>query len=200
MTKICNLKINGQENLINADGTLYFTWSALECKEQIAYALTIFDGQSVVYEKRCQTSEQLCIVEDLSLVPLKEYAFQVSVKTDAYEETSNRVTFVATIKNFANARWISNGTAFVEEQKGCGSPAQYLKKTFNLQKRPDKSIIHICGLGMYELYLNGKRVGDRVLEPAFTAYHQRVLYSSYDVSDMLCAGENVIDVILGDGW
>ncbi|MBQ7374335.1 MAG: family 78 glycoside hydrolase catalytic domain [Clostridia bacterium] len=200
MSRIYNLKINGQENLINADGTLYFTWSVKDCKRQEFFKLSVFDGQTVVYEKSQNISEQLCIVEDLNLIPLKEYSYQVQVKTDAYDEISGKAFFTATIKNFGSAKWISNGSAFVEEQKKCGSPAQYLKKTFNLEKRPYKSIIHMCGLGMYELYLNGKRVGDRVLEPAFTAYHQRVLYSSYDVSDMLLVGENVIDVILGDGW
>lgn len=200
MKRIYNLRINGQENLINADGTLYFTWSVQDCKRQISFKLTIFDGQTVVYEKSQETSDQLLIVDGLALIPLKEYSYQIEVKTDAYEEVSNRAYFTATVKNFGSAKWISNGTAFVEEQKKCGSPAQYLKKTFNLEKRPYKSIIHVCGLGMYELYLNGKRVGDRVLEPAFTAYHQRVLYSSYDVSDLLQEGENLIDVILGDGW
>jgi len=58
----------------------------------------------------------------------------------------------------------------------------------------------MCGLGLYELYVNGKRVGDRVLEPAFTDYTKRVLYSTYDAAPYLKQGENEIEVVLGDGW
>ena len=200
MNKVYNLTVNGQKNLINADGILYFAWSLSDCSKQIEFTLNIYDGEAIVYKRQERAPLQVCIVEDLKLIPLKEYSFEVFVKTDAYEELSKRENFVATTKDFGNARWISQGSFYVSETKELGSPAHYFRKVFTVDKLAKRSVIHICGLGLYELFLNGKRVGDRVLEPAFTAYHKRVLYSSYDVSDMLKLGENIVEVTLGDGW
>lgn len=79
------------------------------------------------------------------------------------------------------------------------SPAMQLRKQFNYEKK-GKAECLICGLGVYVLYINGKRVNDDVLSPAFTAYDLRALYVRYDVSDYLRDGENVIAVKLGNGF
>ena len=59
---------------------------------------------------------------------------------------------------------------------------------------------YVSGLGYYELYINGARIGDRVLDPATTEYSRRVLYSTYDVTESLTVGDNAIGVMLGNGW
>lgn len=59
--------------------------------------------------------------------------------------------------------------------------------------------LYVCGLGHYEACLNGIRIGDRVLEPGWTAYDKTVLYSAYDVTDLLCVGNNALGVTLADG-
>ena len=53
---------------------------------------------------------------------------------------------------------------------------------------------------MYELYLNGQRIGDRLLDPAYTRFDRRNLYVTYDVSAQLKSGRNAIGVLLGNGW
>lgn len=98
------------------------------------------------------------------------------------------------------AKWISDGNHFVAESKKTGSPAVYLKKQFNVSAVPETAPLKICGLGLYEAYINGEKVGDRVLEPAFTEYDKRVLFSEYDAAKHLKKGENTVLVILGDGW
>ena len=60
--------------------------------------------------------------------------------------------------------------------------------------------VYICGLGYYELHLNGEKVGDHVLDPAFTRYDRRALYVTYDVTRQLQKGPNALGVILGNGW
>lgn len=60
--------------------------------------------------------------------------------------------------------------------------------------------VYICGLGYYELYINGRKIGEEVLSQAFTKYDETVLYNTYDVTDAFHSGENVIGVILGNGW
>jgi len=60
--------------------------------------------------------------------------------------------------------------------------------------------IYVAGLGYYELRLNGHKVGTSVLDPAWTTYDKHVLYSVYDVTDLLLEGDNAVGVMLGKGW
>jgi len=91
-----------------------------------------------------------------------------------------------------NAKWISHPTAKDE--------AVYIRKTFNLESIPHTAKINICGLGMYELYINGQKADDRMLTPPFTTYHRQAMYDTYDVTDLLCEGDNVLGIILGSGF
>ena len=63
------------------------------------------------------------------------------------------------------------------------------RKTFEVKKPLLKATAHICGLGYYELRLNGEKVGDRVLDPKFTRFDKRALYATYDVTEQLAAGK-----------
>ncbi|MDO5423032.1 MAG: family 78 glycoside hydrolase catalytic domain [Eubacteriales bacterium] len=73
------------------------------------------------------------------------------------------------------------------------------RKTFLCRGGIKGASLYVCGLGHYEMYLNGKRVGDAVLEPGWTDYDKSCLYSCYDVTDLLEEGENGCGLILGDG-
>jgi alpha-L-rhamnosidase len=93
-------------------------------------------------------------------------------------------------------RWITApGSDDLEPQ-----PAPYFRKGFALSKEPKTARVYICGLGYYELHLNGAKVGDHVLDPALTRYDRRALYVTYDVTDQLRQGANALGVILGNGW
>ena len=61
--------------------------------------------------------------------------------------------------------------------------------------------LHLCGLGMYELFINGQRIGDQVLAPAPSDYRRTVLYNSFDVTKQVAGGnaDNAIGVTLGNG-
>jgi alpha-L-rhamnosidase len=78
-------------------------------------------------------------------------------------------------------------------------PLPIFRKAVRLDKSVKQAIIHICGLGHCELTLNGRRVGDREMDPGWTNYRKTCLYSSYDVTTMLQPGDNVIGVMLGNG-
>jgi len=74
----------------------------------------------------------------------------------------------------------------------------YLRKEFQLFKPIKSAKVYICGIGYYELRINGDKIGNRILEPAQTDYHKIALYSTYDIKEAL--GENnAIGVILGNG-
>ncbi|MBR5192180.1 MAG: family 78 glycoside hydrolase catalytic domain [Clostridia bacterium] len=79
------------------------------------------------------------------------------------------------------------------------SPAMQLRKEFNYKKNGKVECL-ICGLGAFNLYINGKKVNEDVLSPAFTAYDIRSLYLRYDVTNFLQDGKNVIAIKLGNGF
>ncbi len=76
--------------------------------------------------------------------------------------------------------------------------ARYLRKEFDFDKEVKKATLYICGLGMYEAFINGQRVGEQVLAPAPTDYRRTVLYNAFDVTKLL-AQQNAIGVVLGNG-
>lgn len=75
-----------------------------------------------------------------------------------------------------------------------------LRREWVLPKKPVRARLYVCGLGLYELRLNGKRVGGHVLAPLKTDYRKLVLYDSYDVTQQLRAGPNAVCLMLGNGW
>jgi len=109
-------------------------------------------------------------------------------------------------KDGAESGW--SDTAFFEtglfnreEWKGqwIGGENQ-LRREFLLNAKVRRARAHICGLGYYELRLNGQKVGCNVLDPGWTTYDKRVLYVTHDLTGFLRQGPNAIGVILGNGW
>ncbi|MBN2580099.1 MAG: glycoside hydrolase family 78 protein [Pirellulales bacterium] len=80
------------------------------------------------------------------------------------------------------------------------TPSPVFRKEFDVRKPLKRATVFICGLGFYELRINGKKVGDRVLDPIFTRYDQRVLYATYEVGNRLVEGRNALGVLLGRGF
>lgn len=79
-------------------------------------------------------------------------------------------------------------------------PASYIRHSFLIQKPVQGATLLITALGVYEAYVNGKRLGEQVLTPGFTDYNYRVQYQSHDVTALLKEGENVVGALVGDGW
>ena len=94
------------------------------------------------------------------------------------------------------ASWIRLG----EEQDNLVSrPSQYFRKEFSLSKKVKSARVYVTALGLYELRLNGKKVGNDLFTPGWTSYKNRIQYQTYDVTTMLSA-KNAIGAIVGDGW
>jgi alpha-L-rhamnosidase len=96
-----------------------------------------------------------------------------------------------------SAKWIG---ASWHGSASAGAPAPYLRKTFTLASAPARARLYISALGIYEAYLNGRRVGDGHFTPGWTDYRKRVQYQVYDVTALLAEGDNAIGAVLGDGW
>lgn len=81
-------------------------------------------------------------------------------------------------------------------------PPTIYRKTFICDEKAGRAYarLYISSLGLYEAYINGQRVGDQDMAPGWTSYHHRVQYQTYDVTDLLKAGNNVIAVEVAEGW
>lgn len=79
-------------------------------------------------------------------------------------------------------------------------PARQYRKEFSAPKTVKRATMYATALGIYELYLNGKQVGDALFAPGWTDYHQRAYYNTYDVTSLVKKGDNAVGVWLGDGW
>ncbi|WP_411098484.1 family 78 glycoside hydrolase catalytic domain [Streptomyces sp. x-45] len=80
------------------------------------------------------------------------------------------------------------------------APAPLLRRSFTVPGRVARARLYISGLAYYEAEINGRRVGDQVLDPGFTDYDETVLYAVHDVTELLGRGENAVGVALGRGF
>lgn len=98
------------------------------------------------------------------------------------------------------AEWIGWPGVVLNNWKQKVLPAPFFRKTFDYHGTTNHAKVYVCGLGYYELYFNGHRVGDHVLDPVVTQYDRRARYVAYDVEKHLVQGKNVVGVVLGNGW
>ncbi|WP_255484838.1 glycoside hydrolase family 78 protein [Mucilaginibacter sp. X5P1] len=100
------------------------------------------------------------------------------------------------------ANWIGyeHGFPWDSVSKFSRLSARYYRKQFQASRQQvKKAVVYIVGLGHYELYINGKPIGDQVLAEAPTDYTQSVLYNTFDVTEDIQQGKNVIGTVLGNG-
>jgi len=95
------------------------------------------------------------------------------------------------------AQWITPNLA---EDEAKSNPAPLLRKEFQLKKKIERARLYATAMGLYEIKLNGNRVGDQFFTPGWTAYDFRYQYQTYDVTGLLNKGPNAIAATLGDGW
>jgi alpha-L-rhamnosidase len=85
---------------------------------------------------------------------------------------------------------------FIEER---ALPARMLRKEFEVAGKPKRAMAFVSGLGLFELYVNGTKIGNQVLSPGLTDYDKHVQYVTFDITPQLKAGRNAIGLVLGNG-
>ncbi len=95
------------------------------------------------------------------------------------------------------ASWIEPD---LKEDPKNSEPSPMLRREFRLNGAIDKARAYVTSHGLYEMHLNGHRVGDQVFTPGWTSYNKQLQYQTYDVTSLLKSGDNAIGVMLGDGW
>jgi len=95
------------------------------------------------------------------------------------------------------AKWITPD--LVEDDK-TSNPSPMLRREFTVKKKVARARLYASAMGLYEMQLNGARVGDEYFTPGWTAYDFRYQYQTYDVTAMMKNGKNCLAAMLGDGW
>jgi len=96
------------------------------------------------------------------------------------------------------ADWIEPGIP--EDPRVSSQPPAMMRREFQVEGPVRSARAYVTALGLYELHLNGRRVGDELLTPGWTSYRSRLQYQTYDVTDLLRGGRNAIGAVLGNGW
>ena len=98
--------------------------------------------------------------------------------------------------------WIGDGSKAPTKTEDFykDDPTPLFRKKFAVKKKIKEARLYISGLGYYEASLNGRKIGDHILDPGWTNYSKQILYSTYDVTNMIHVGDNCMGVILGNGF
>lgn len=132
-----------------------------------------------------------------ALLPFTRYFWRVTVwDRDNRTENSPVAAFETGMMEMANwqGAWIGDG------RDPDYKPAPYFRKVFSVEKAVKSARAYIAAAGLYELSINGERVGDHRLDPMYTRFDRRNLYVTYDVTGWLRTGANAVGVLLGNGW
>jgi alpha-L-rhamnosidase len=139
-----------------------------------------------------------------SLQSGKKYFWKVKVFTNKGEAVANETAFFSTgllNENDWKAKWIGYDKASPWDSVTQWSrlSARYLRKEFQNNTTVKRATVYISGLGLYELYVNGKKIDDQVLAPNPTDYRKSFFYNTHDVTAQIKNGGNAIATVLGNG-
>lgn len=109
-------------------------------------------------------------------------------------DDNGQVSPFSEIASFETGLFTQNGWA----AKWIGG-GDLLRTSFVVDRSVRRARAYVCGLGYYELRINGKKAGEHVLDPGWTDYEKLALYSAYDIDSYLLEGENAVGVMLGNG-
>ena len=149
-----------------------------------------------------------------------EYFWRVRVwdgddKPSQWSKTGKFVTGLFEKKDWNNARWIGfeeipDSLLLVPGVHGNGdnlglvakkrTTVPYFRKEFKVEKKIARAYAFVSGLGQYELYINGNKIGDRFLSPGWSDYRKSCFYNTYEVTEDLKQGLNSIGAIVGNGF
>ena len=139
----------------------------------------------------------LAVYQGPELHPFTRYWWRVKVYAASGKETvSQPAEFETGMMGMQNwqGSWISDYNS--REHK----PAPYFRKEFKVGRKVRSARAYIAVGGLYELYVNGEKIGNHRLDPMYTRYDRRNLYVTHDVTGQIQEGVNAVGVLLGNGW
>ncbi len=182
--------------------------------EQIAYQIIVSSTLEKLNDNNADLWDSGKVESDASINVMytgktlgsKDEAFwKVKVWTNKGEtkwsETAHWSMGILTYADWKSTRWIGYDKSFPWDSISQFSrlSARYFRKPIELKKEVKEAKLYIMGLGLYEFYINGEKIGDQVLAPVPTDYTKNVKYNVFDVTSQLKRGQNVLGTILGNG-
>ena len=161
-------------------------------------SMKVVNGKADIWDTgKINTGDMLITYAGKQLEPFTKYYWKVIGGDLEYKEVFSPVSSFETgmmdIKNWQGS-WIGDGQDVNYE------PAPYFRKKFTTGKKIKSARAYIAVGGLYELYINGEKIGNHRLDPLYTRFDRRNLYVTYDVTGQLRNGDNAIGVLLGNGW
>ena len=198
---ISRLRVNHKKNPLGFNlAKIHLSWEVKDACGKWAAETRIIVSESsnmekLVYDSGVQENyheNQMLVSFDLK--PRTRYYWQVEVKDDKGDCAKSNPAWFETgkLQESWTAKWI--GTEENEKRM----PLLY--KEFELKEKPESVRWHVCGLGLYEAYVNEKKAGREFLMPGYHCYDSFLEYQTLDVTELLSQGKNKIAVLLGEGW
>jgi len=198
-------------------------------KSQLSYHILVASSKDKLNEKDADLWNSTVVKSDKStfvkyhgnpLEALKTYYWKVKISDNhgAISDWSKIQKFEMGLMNEANwgaSKWITLNKdtrtsphrfrnyktgRMKEPQTVDGFATSYFRNEIDINKKIKNAQAYICGLGYYELYLNGEKVGNHVLDPAPSNYDKQAYYVNYDITETLRSGKNAFGIILGNGF
>ncbi|UIR57281.1 glycoside hydrolase family 78 protein [Sphingobacterium sp. SRCM116780] len=184
------------------------TWQLNDARKgakQTAYQLVVgtdsiavSKGKSLLWNTNKVTSDRMYIrYQGKTLIPFTRYFWKVILWDKDGQSASSPISSFETgmmqMQNWQGS-WIDDGQNTDVKQ------APYFRKPFPINKKIKEARAYIAVAGLYELYINGKKIGNHRLDPMYTRFDRRNLYVTYDVTKELKKGQNALGVLLGNGW
>ena len=156
----------------------------------------VANGIGDAWDSRKVMSDRMMVVyAGKDLQPFTRYYWNVRI-WDGDGKVSGAVAswFETGVHNTWDGNWISDRNGIHVK------PAPYFRKKISVDKKIKTARAYIAVGGLYELFINGQRIGDHRLDPMYTRFDRRNLYVTYDVTSQLQEGANAVGVLLGNGW
>lgn len=170
---------------------------------QVAYELEVARGQGTETSGRIESADSVLVPWPTEPLKSRESA-TVRVRVWGPEETPSAWSPPTSVETglLEPSDWLAVpvGPAWPEDRDSDTRRPPLLRRGFVVPTAPVEARLYVTAHGVFEIEINGRRVGNDVMAPGWTAYQSRVRYFTYDVSDFIAAGENAMGAWLGDGW
>ena len=196
--KLTHLRVNHVETPLGlAMKQPVFSWVAEDTadKRQAAAEIVVRTGGKTVYDSgRREDISSLGFEAPLELAPRTRYDWTVTLWGDGGDWASASSWFeTARQEEPWQAQWIAADFQDKEVQP-------LLVKDFSLSEEVESARAYVCGLGIYELEINGQKAGNEYLLPGYHCYDFHLEYQTFDITGLVRAGENRVGLALGPGW
>lgn len=199
--KITNVRINGIKNPTGfAYDYLLCSWNVEEAhgKKQTNAVIEVSkseDFAEILYKKEAADLKQRGEKLDIQLKPRTTYYYRVTVTTDAGECVTSENAIFETGK--MNEAWIGKWIAAAKED----TFHPILEKTFVIEKEVKRARLYLTGVGMFEAYMDGNKIGKEYLAPYINDYESGIQVLTFPMEEYLKeAKEYTLSVLLGKGW